>query len=85
MSHYLNISPHINYNLALPNEHVPEAERNIRVIKERIRATFHSLPFKAIPAVFIKELASESAKKQLKLFHTGKWYLGVLQPTRDYE
>jgi hypothetical protein len=55
--------PHIKYNLALPNDHAPEAERNIRVIKERIRATFHSLPFKAIPALFIKELASESASK----------------------
>ena len=28
---------------------VPEAERNIRVIKERIRATYHRLPYKAPP------------------------------------
>ena len=29
--------------------HVPEAERNIRVIKERICASYHRLPCKALP------------------------------------
>jgi hypothetical protein len=32
-------------NLASTNEHVPEIERRIRVVKERCRATQHSLPF----------------------------------------
>jgi hypothetical protein len=36
-------------NLASANEHVPEIERQIRVVKERCRATRHSLPFHAIP------------------------------------
>jgi hypothetical protein len=31
----------VRMNYANPQEHVPEAERNIRVIKERFRATFH--------------------------------------------
>ena len=35
----------VHTNYANPQEHVPEAERNIRVIKERFRATFHGLPF----------------------------------------
>jgi hypothetical protein len=30
-------------------DHVPEAERNNRTIKERIRATINSLPFKDMP------------------------------------
>ena len=55
--------PHIDYNLASTDEHVPAAERNIRVIKERIRATFHSLPYKALPILCIKELPPESANK----------------------
>ena len=29
-----------------PQEHVPDAERNNRVIKERFRAAFHRLPLK---------------------------------------
>ena len=33
-------------NLAVANEHVPEIERLIRVVKERSRALRHSLPFK---------------------------------------
>jgi hypothetical protein len=63
LKHFKENPPYTNYNLTSANEHVPEAERNIRVIKERIRATFHSLPFRAIPALFIKELASESTHK----------------------
>jgi hypothetical protein len=36
-------------NLASANEHVPEIERRIRVVKERCRATRHRLPFQRIP------------------------------------
>jgi hypothetical protein len=37
-----------------PQEHVPEAERNNRVIKERFRAVFHCMPFKMIPKIIVK-------------------------------
>jgi hypothetical protein len=36
-------------NSASANEHVPEFERRIQVVKERFRATRHSLPFHTIP------------------------------------
>ena len=36
-------------NLASANEHVPEIERRIRVVKERCRAVRHGLPFQRIP------------------------------------
>ncbi|KMZ58833.1 hypothetical protein ZOSMA_7339G00010, partial [Zostera marina] len=36
-------------NLASANEHVPEIERRIRVVKERARAVRHSLPYNRIP------------------------------------
>jgi hypothetical protein len=36
-------------NLESANEHVPEIERIIRVVKERCRATRHILPFQRIP------------------------------------
>jgi hypothetical protein len=39
------------FNLASANEHVPEIERRIRVVKERCRATRHSLPFEWIPKI----------------------------------
>ena len=45
----------MNYTNA--SDHVPEAERNNRTIKERIRATYHRLPYKAIPRVRIRYLA----------------------------
>jgi hypothetical protein len=44
-------------------DHVPEAERNNRTIKERIRAAYHRLPYKAIPRIMIKYLAMIQANK----------------------
>jgi hypothetical protein len=38
-------------NLASANENVPEIEHRIRVVKERCRATRHSLPFERIPKI----------------------------------
>ena len=46
----------VTVNCCAPNEHVPEAERMIRVIKERVRAYFCMLPFKRIPARMLVEL-----------------------------
>jgi hypothetical protein len=48
-------------------DHVPEAERNNHTIKERIRAAYHGLPYKAIPRIMINYLAMIQANK-LHLF-----------------
>ena len=53
----------VKMNYANPQEHVPEAERNNRVIKERVRATYHRLPFSRLPRIMIKILVIDSAKK----------------------
>ena len=47
----------ITLNPTNADDHVPEIERNNRFLKERFRATFHSLPYKAIPVVMIRYLA----------------------------
>jgi hypothetical protein len=57
----------INMNFANPQEHVPEAERNNRVINKRVRATFHRLPYKQITKTMTKILVMEAAK-QLNFF-----------------
>eukprot|EP00978_Attheya_sp_CCMP212_P033849 scaffold138770_cov40-Attheya_sp.AAC.1 len=54
---------HITMNYANPQEHVPEAERNIRVIKERVRATYHRLPYTHLPKILVEYLVSEATKK----------------------
>jgi hypothetical protein len=59
----INNYPDVRFNFANPNEHVPEVERSIRVIKERIRATYHRLMFDKMPRTMIKVLVTESAKK----------------------
>jgi hypothetical protein len=40
-------------NLVSANEHVPEIERRIQIVKERCRATRHSLPFHTIPKLMM--------------------------------
>lgn len=50
-------------NLASAQEHVPTVERSIRTVKERIRATIHGNPFKAIPRVLIKAVVQECTRK----------------------
>lgn len=50
-------------NCASAQEHVPDAERNNRVIKERVRVTIHSSPFDALPRAMLKFVVSESATK----------------------
>jgi hypothetical protein len=53
----------VGMNFANPQEHVPEAERNNRVIKERVRATYHRLPYRHLTRTMVKMLVTESAKK----------------------
>ncbi len=53
----------LRFNYANAQEHVPAAERNNRVIKERVRATFHRLPYTHLPRTMIKVLVMDSAKK----------------------
>ena len=50
-------------NMANPREHVPAIERSNRVIKERVRAGFHVLPFSRLPKILVQYFVMESAKK----------------------
>jgi hypothetical protein len=57
----------IEMNFTNAQDHVPEAERNNRTIKERIRAGYHRLPYKAIPRIMIRYLAMNQTN-QLNMF-----------------
>jgi hypothetical protein len=56
-------------NLASANEHVPEIERILRVVKERCRETRHSLPFQQIPKLLTIHIVL-NVIKLLNLFPT---------------
>jgi hypothetical protein len=49
-------------NLASSNEHVPEIERRIRVVKERSRAARHSLPFQRVPTIMTIHIVFHAVK-----------------------
>jgi hypothetical protein len=53
----------IQVNYASPQEHVPEAEHNNRVINEQICATYHCLLYNCLPRIMVKFLLNDSAKK----------------------
>jgi hypothetical protein len=57
----------VKMNFTNAQDHVPEAEQNNQTIKERIRAAYHRLPYKAIPQIMINYLAMIQAN-QLNLF-----------------
>ena len=52
----------VKMNYASTGEHVPEAERNNRTIKDRVRTTYHQLPYKRIPKVLIRKLVMRATK-----------------------
>ena len=54
-------------NYANAQEHIPETERNYRVIKERVRACFHNSTYRALPCIVLKYLIADCIFK-LKLF-----------------
>ena len=44
------------------DSHVPEIERSIRVVKERVRATIHGMPFRYLPKIIIRGLVDHAVK-----------------------
>ena len=43
--------------------HVPQAEQNNRTLKDRVRSTFHRLPYKALPRIIAIHMVQEEARK----------------------
>ena len=50
------LMPHVALNTTAAREHVGEIEQKIRVIKERTRGTFNTLPYKKLPRMMVIEL-----------------------------
>jgi hypothetical protein len=76
----------MNFTNAL--DHVPEAKRNNRTIKERVRGAYHQLPYKALGRQFIWYLVTKQASKLIysqpkEEFHQRRNFT-VLQPENHY-
>ena len=48
----------VSLEICGPDEHVPEVERSIRMMKETMQATAHGLPYRRIPKIMIIELVA---------------------------
>ena len=53
----------VNMVFVSPRTHQPDAERNNRVLKERMRATYHRLPYAALPKAIVKVMVKTLARK----------------------
>ncbi len=51
-----SMMPHMALNTTAAREHIREVEQKIRVIKERARGTFNTLPYKKLPKLIVIEL-----------------------------
>jgi hypothetical protein len=56
-----NVRP-TDMNIVPADSHVGEIERSIRTIKERLRSSVHGLPFKRLPKLMVRELASDAVR-----------------------
>ena len=52
----------ITLNETSADEHVPEIKRNNRYLKEKVRGTVNSLPFKILPRVLLKAIIYDATK-----------------------
>ena len=50
------LMPHVALNTTAAQEHIGEIDQKIRVIKERARGTFNTLPHKKLPRMMVIEL-----------------------------
>ena len=66
-------------NLTSRDEHVPEIERRIRVVKERARAVRHSLPFEQLPKLMTTHLVLHVVR-QLTYFPSKAGISDLLSP-----
>jgi hypothetical protein len=62
--------PELNLNTTASSEHVPDVERQIRVLEERSRAIRSTLPFQAIPGRII-----------IEIFYYAAFWLNVFPPS----
>ena len=62
MMDYVADELNVKINYASTGEHVPEAERNNRTIKDQVQTTYHQLPYKRIPKVLIQKLVLRATK-----------------------
>jgi vacuolar-type H+-ATPase subunit D/Vma8 len=64
----------IRVNIAAEEEHIPEVERQIRVIKERARSIVQTLPYHDLPK-----------KKRIAMIHYIIFWLNlILKSDQDY-
>jgi hypothetical protein len=71
-------------NLASANEHIPEIERKIRVIKERVRAVIYSIPFNSLPARMLVHVVLFVTKQLNQSVSRERWTVVEIESEADY-
>ena len=69
----------MHFSICSADDHVPEAERAIRTVKETIRATIHGMPYKRLPRVMICDLA-EFAVRTINMLPSSDGVSNTMSP-----
>jgi hypothetical protein len=73
----------LKLNLTSANKHIPEIERKIWVIKERVRAIIYSIPFNSLPAWMLVH-AVLFASKTTESVSRERWTVVEIKSKADY-
>ena len=52
--------PGVSFNFCAQGEHVPDIERYVRTVKDRVRSGYNNLPFSRIPRLVVVRLVSDA-------------------------
>jgi Reverse transcriptase (RNA-dependent DNA polymerase)/Zinc knuckle len=69
----------VELNTASRDEHVPQIERYIRTLKERMRCMYHGTPYKILPKIMLIEI-TKAAVFWLNSWPTGKGITSTISP-----
>ena len=59
--------PHQQFNFCAGDEHVPDIERYIRTVKDRVRSAYNLLPFRYVPRLVVIRLVCKIFCQSKKL------------------
>ena len=69
----------VHFSICSADDHVPEAERAIRTVKETIRATIHGMPYKRLPRAMVHGLV-EFATRTINMLPSSDGVSDTMSP-----
>ena len=76
------LMPHMALNTTVSHEHIGEIEWKIKVIKEKARGVFNTLPYQKLPKMIVIELLHFCVMWMKASIPREVWYLKKIEPVQ---